>query len=146
MLELAPAALWEVAARRFLMMRPKRQRAIVEHGVAGNAEGNVSSARRHAVPARGNADDELVHSEAIAEGIAAARSSAISCGPAISAARPCSQTPAQAASNGGKPLARIAAITPARTSPVPALASHGCAPGPKPSLPSGDATNVSGLL
>ena len=52
--------------------------------------------------------------------MAAARSSAIISGPAISAARPCSQTAAQAASNAGSPRARIAAIIPASTSPVPA--------------------------
>ena len=40
--------------------------------------------------------------------------------PRARAARP----PAQAASNAGKPRARIAAIIPASTSPVPALASH----------------------
>ena len=42
--------------------------------------------------------------------MAAARSSAIIAGPAASAARPCSHTPAQAASKAGSPRARIAAM------------------------------------
>ncbi len=58
-------------------------------------------------------------------------------GPAISAARPCSQTAAQAASNAASPRARIAAIIPASTSPVPALASQAGAGGAKPRRPSG---------
>src|SRR5205085_8440728 len=100
----------KMAARRLLVVRAERQRAIVEHRIAGNAERNVAAARRNAVAARGNADDQLVHKDAMAAGMAAARSSAISCGPAISAARPCSQTPAEAASNAPSPRARIAAI------------------------------------
>src|SRR5438270_7591701 len=145
-LELASAAFGKMPARRLLMMWSKGECAIVENGVARHAEGHVAPARGDPVAARGNADDEFVHREAMAAGIAAARSSAISCGPAISAALPCSQTPALAASNAGNPRARIAAISPASTSPVPALASHGCAAGAKPRRPSGAATSVSGPL
>src|SRR5438105_4541973 len=146
MLELTTATLREMAARRLLVVRTKGERAIIEHRVARNPERHVAAAWRHAVAARSDPDDRLIHSEAIAAGMASARSSAISCAPAISAARPCSQTAAQAASNAGSPLARIAAVIPASTSPVPALASHGCARGAKPSLPSGAATSVSGPL
>ena len=71
--------------------------------------------------------------------MASTRSSAIIAGPAAWAACPCSHTPAQAASNESSPRARIAAITPASTSPVPALASHAGAGGAKPSRPAGDA-------
>ena len=56
--------------------------------------------------------------------MAATKSSAIIPGPAISAARPWTQTAAQAASNDGMPRARNAAMIPASTSPVPALASQ----------------------
>ena len=87
-LELAAAALGEMAARRLLVMRAEGERAIVDHGVAGNPERHVATACRHPVPARGYADDELVHRRSRAAGIAAARSSAIICGPASSAARP----------------------------------------------------------
>src|SRR5438270_4072980 len=88
MLKLAPAAFREMAAWRFLVVRPERQRAVVENRVPWHAERHVPPAWSDAVPARGNADDQFVHNEAIAAGIATARSSAISCGPAISAARP----------------------------------------------------------
>ena len=77
MLQLAPAAFGEVAARRLLMMRPERKRAIVENGVSGHSKWHVPAARRHAIPASGNPDDRLVHKSAMAAGIAAARSSAI---------------------------------------------------------------------
>src|SRR5438067_7652279 len=117
MLQLAPAAFREVTAWRHLMMRSGRQRAIVEQGVSGHAPRHMTAARRDPVAARGDANDQFVH-KATALGIAAARSSAIIPGPAISAARPCSQTAAQAASNGSSPLARIAAVMPASTSPV----------------------------
>src|ERR1044072_6888166 len=98
MLELAPAALREMAARRILMVRTRRERSIIEQRVSRNAESDVPPARGHPVAARRNANDQFVHSiEASAAGIASARSSAIICGPAISAARSCSQTGAQAA-------------------------------------------------
>src|SRR5690348_8425900 len=145
MLELAPAAFGKVAAGRVLVVRPRSERAVVEQRVAGDSEGHMPPARRHAVAARSDADDQLVHS-AMAAGIASARLSAIIWGPAISAALPCTQTPAHAASNAGNPRARMAAITPARTSPVPALASHAGAGGRKPSRPSAEATSVSGPL
>ena len=61
-------------------------------------------------------------------------------------ARPCSHTAAQPASNGSNPRARIAAVIPASTSPVPAVASQGGAGGAKPRRPSGEATSVSGPL
>jgi hypothetical protein len=56
-LELATAAFGEMAARRVLMMRPGRKRAIVEQCIAGNSERHVLSARRDAVAARGDPDD-----------------------------------------------------------------------------------------
>lgn len=57
MLQLATAAFREVAARRLLMVRPEGQRSIVENGVAGNSEGNVTSVGRHSVTARRNPND-----------------------------------------------------------------------------------------
>lgn len=87
MLELAAPALGKVAARRLLVMRPGRKRPVIEQGVARNAEPHVPAARRHAVTPRRDPDDQFVHSW-IASGMASARSSAIICGPAISAARP----------------------------------------------------------
>ena len=41
-LELTPAASGKMAARGLLVMRPRCQRAIVEQGVAGNAERHVA--------------------------------------------------------------------------------------------------------
>ena len=61
MLELAPAAFGKVSARRLLVVRTWRECSIVEQGVAGNAEGDVTPAWRHAVTPRRNADDQLVH-------------------------------------------------------------------------------------
>src|ERR1043166_3655716 len=102
MLELAPAAFREMAARRILMVRTRRERSIIEQRVSRNAESDVPPARGHPVAARRNANDDLFHAMGAGPaGIASARSSAIICGPAISAARPCSQTAAQAASNAG---------------------------------------------
>src|SRR5579884_215121 len=51
MLELAAAAFREMAARRLLVMRPGRQRAIIEQRVAGYAERDVATARGHAIAA-----------------------------------------------------------------------------------------------
>src|SRR6185295_20293045 len=116
-------------ARRHLVVWAGSDAAVVRQRVARHGEWHMAAALRHALAARGDAHDGFAHRTA---GMAAARSSAIRCGPAISAARPCSQTAAQAASNGGKPRARIAAIIPARTSPVPALASQAGAGGAKP--------------
>ena len=87
MLELASAALGEMTAGRVLVVRAGRKRPVVEQGVARNAEGDMAAACGHPVPARGNPDDQFVH-KAMASGIAAARSSAIIRGPAVSAARP----------------------------------------------------------
>ena len=87
MLELAPPAFREVTARRFLVMRPRRERPVVEQRVAGHAKRNVAAAFSDAVAARGDTDDQLVH-RAMAWGIASARSSAIIWAPAISAALP----------------------------------------------------------
>ena len=53
---------------------------------------------------------------------------------------------ANAASNASRPPARIAAIMPASTSPVPALASPAGAGGAMPARPSGAATTVSAPL
>lgn len=77
MLQLAAPALGEVAARRLLVMHAIGKRPIVEHRIAGNAEGHVSARRRHAVASGGNPNDQFVHKRSRACGIAAARSSAI---------------------------------------------------------------------
>ena len=131
MLQLTAAAFGKMPARRLLVMRTGSKSAVVEQCVARDAERYMAAAWSDAVAARGDADDQLVHSAA-ALGIAPARSSAIICGPAISAARPCSHTPAHAASHASSPRARSAAIIPARTSPVPAVASQAGAGGAKP--------------
>ena len=88
MLQLAPAAFGKVTARRLLVVWTRRQRSIVEQGVAGNSERNVTPTRRHAVTSRRNSNDGLVHKRSSAWGIALARSSAIIGGPAASADRP----------------------------------------------------------
>ena len=61
-LELAAAALGEMAARRLLVMRAEGERAIVDHGVAGNPERKVPAACCHAIAARGYSNDEFAHS------------------------------------------------------------------------------------
>ena len=60
MLQLATAAFGKVPARRLLMCGPRRQRAVVEHGIAGNAERHVPPAGGHSVSARSNANDKFV--------------------------------------------------------------------------------------
>src|SRR6185503_14721236 len=55
-------------------------------------------------------------------------------------ARACASTPAAAASSGCMPLASRAPVSPDRTSPVPAVASAGVAPGLTAAVPSGVAT------
>src|SRR6187551_420897 len=146
MLELAAAAFGEVLARRLLMVRPECERSIVENRVTRHCEREVPATGRHPVATRGNSNDQLVHSRSNAAGIAAARSSAIICCPASSAARPCSHTAAQAASKDGSPRATIAATMPASTSPVPAVANHAGAGGANANRPSGADTSVSGPL
>lgn len=59
MLELAAAALREMAARRLLMMRSGRERSIVEQRIAGDSERHVASARSHAIAARGDSNDQF---------------------------------------------------------------------------------------
>src|SRR6476661_7007001 len=88
LLQLATAALRKMTARRFLVVRTGSQCPIIENRVARHTKGNMTAAWRHAVASRCNPDDQLVHKSARACGIASARSSAIICGPAISAARP----------------------------------------------------------
>src|SRR4029079_13994075 len=123
-LELAAGALREMAARRLLVVGPERKRAVVEQCIARNSERHMLPAHCYPVAARGNADDQLAHRETMAAGMASTRASAMSCGPAISAARPWIQTPADAASKASSPRARIAAISPASTSPAPAPESE----------------------
>jgi len=77
MLQLAPAAFREMPARRFLVVGPKRQRAIVENGIAGDPERNVPATGRHPVAASRDPDDKLVHKRSSAAGSATTRSSAI---------------------------------------------------------------------
>src|SRR5689334_15794144 len=89
MLELAPTAFGKVPARRLLVMGSGCERAIVEKRVAWHAEWHVAAALGHAIAARRDADDQLIHwTEASACGIASTKSSAIMPGLAISAARP----------------------------------------------------------
>src|SRR4029450_1066697 len=132
-----------MAARWLLVTGTMVERAIIQQRVAGYGERDVTAAGGDSIASRGDSDDFFAHRTV---GIAATRSSAIIEGPAASGARPCSQTPAQAASNASSPLARIAAIMPARTSPVPALANQPGAGGANPRRPSGPATSVSGPL
>ena len=88
MLKLAPAAFGKVTAWRQLVVRSIGQRPVVEHRIAGHAERHVPAGFGNSVAARGNPDDQFVHSSARAEEMAETRSSAIICGPAASAARP----------------------------------------------------------
>lgn len=44
MLELAPAALGKVSARRFLVMRPRRERSVIEQCIARDPESDVTPA------------------------------------------------------------------------------------------------------
>ena len=44
MLKLAAAAFWKVPARGLLVVRPGRQRAVVEYRVAGNSECDMPAA------------------------------------------------------------------------------------------------------
>jgi len=76
-LELASATFREMTARRFLVMRSVSQRAVVKHRIAGNSERNVPPAGGHAITAGRDPDDGLIHSDAMAAGMASARSSAI---------------------------------------------------------------------
>src|SRR3546814_7141545 len=128
MLELTPSALGKMPERRLGGMWTRNGRAIRLHEIAGGREGYVAAALGHPLPARCYADDVLRHKHSdSATGRCVMRSSAISPMPANSPARPCSHTPAHAASNAPWPCARIAVMIPARTSPVPALPIHGVA-------------------
>ena len=71
------------------------------------------------------------------------RSSATSPGPNRRAASPCIQTAAAAAANGSMPCARSPSTIPARTSPLPAVASSGGAFALIATRPSGAAMTVS---
>src|SRR5688572_27575218 len=136
-----------MAAWWLLVVGSGLNRAVVAQQVTRCCQHCVSAAGGDSVAAGGDADDFLAHRQsAKACGRASTRSSAIIAGPAISAARPCSQTAAQAASKPSMPLARRAAIIPASTSPDPALASQAGAGGEKPRRPSGAATSLSGPL
>jgi hypothetical protein len=56
-LELASAAFRKMTAGRLLMMRPRRERSVVEQGVARNSKRHMAPAYSHAVASRRNADD-----------------------------------------------------------------------------------------
>src|SRR6188474_2874570 len=101
MLQLAAPTFGKMAARRLLVAGTMCERAIIEHCVARDGERNMPATGGDAVASGGNTDNRLAHRT---DGIAATRSSAIICRPAASAARPCSQTAAQAASNAPAPL------------------------------------------
>ena len=81
MLELAAAAFGEVAAWRLLVMRAGCERAVVEQGVARHAEGTCRPLSVTPSPRAAMRTIELVHRGGERLGIAAARSSAIICGP-----------------------------------------------------------------
>ena len=102
MLELAAAAVRESDGTAAPGVGPGSTRRRRQH-VARRREGDMPPARGDAVAARGDADDRRRSQVGERAGCAATRSSAIIAGPAISAARPCSQTAAQAASNAGMP-------------------------------------------
>jgi hypothetical protein len=131
MLQLAPAAFGEVTAWRHLVVRARRQRAVVEQHVAGHREGACARSR-DPVAARGDADDRLAHRSASARD----RGDEVvgdHPGPAISAARPCSHT-----RGAGRLERRHAARPQGRDHPGehvagPALASQAGAGGAKPS-------------
>ena len=80
--------------------------------------------RRVSLPARGPAGSAAidVRGDHAVGPVAAAR-------PRAARRARAARTPAQAAANGSSSLASIAPITPLRTSPVPAVASAGVAPG-----------------
>ena len=100
MLELAAAAFGEMTAGRHRPMGARYGLAVVGDDVARCRHRHEAAAFGHAVAATGEADDGFaVHRQsATAAGRQATRSSAISAGPASSAARLWSQTPAHAAS------------------------------------------------
>src|SRR5262245_52810646 len=97
-----------MTAGRMLVTRAMLKRAVIQQHIPRDCKGHVTTARGDAVATSGDADDVFTHVSA--DGIAATKSSAIMAGPAISAARPCSQTAAEAASNASMPRARSAAI------------------------------------
>jgi hypothetical protein len=74
--------------------------------------GVIAAVGQHHIAGRGQRKEAAALRDAVA---AAARRTM---------ARPWSQTPAQAASKASRPEARMAAMMPARTSPVPAVASQ----------------------
>ena len=104
MLELAPAAFRENGGMAATGGAARVERAIVEQHVAGNAKRHMSAARGDAIAARRDPDDRFAHRPVRAPaGWPAQDRRRSSPGPAISAARPCSHTAAQAASNGVRP-------------------------------------------
>ena len=86
-LELAPAALGEVTARRQLVPRALDECAVGFDDVARDGEGAMLPAGADPVAARRDADNRIAHRSASVKGSAATRSSAIMLGPARSAAR-----------------------------------------------------------
>ena len=62
-LKLAAAAVRKVAAWRHLVMRTGYERPVLEQSIAGHSEGNMLATGGDAVPARGDANDRVTHSE-----------------------------------------------------------------------------------
>src|SRR3546814_6263544 len=117
-----------------------------EH-VAGRGKRYGAAGFGHALATRSDAHDLVVaHNDALVSVSMAARSSAMKAAPRRRAASACSHTPAAAASNGAMPPASIAAITPASTSPVPAVESQSLASQAIRAAPSGAAMTVSAPL
>ena len=126
MLELAAAAVREMAAGWGLVVRAGGERAILRQHIARCGERGVAAGFRHTIAARGDADDQFSGIRRWCCGISGIRSSAMKAGPARSAMRVWSQTASQAAMKGSAPCpASRAATRPARTSPVPAVESQG---------------------
>ena len=64
MLQLAAAAFREMAAWRQLVLRPGRERSVIEQCVARHSKSHVAAAPSDAIATRRDPDDEFVHSAA----------------------------------------------------------------------------------
>ena len=119
--------------------------------VARRGQGKVAAIGGDAVAPGRNTDDAVyfvvAHNRAaIAASNASSKSSATNAAPHRRAASPCSHTASQAARKGSPETARRPATSPASTSPVPAVESHGDAPLATVTVPSGAAITLSAPL
>ncbi len=146
-LQLAPAAMREMAARRGLMMRAGGDPAALVHPVARHCACDMAAGGGDAVTLGGEADNGFGRGHeaaASASDTLSASCVGVKAAPARRAASPWSHTASQAAAKGSRPAAMRLAAIPARTSPVPATDSQLGAGGASASLPSGAAMQVSG--